>query len=297
MSVTDLAASAAIDRIIDARHRDLGGFSVRRVLPAIGRRTVGPFIFLDHLGPVDLPAGDGMDVAPHPHIGLATVTYLYDGEIVHRDSLGSEQPIRPGDVNWMTAGRGIVHSERSSAEQRRTGARVHGLQLWVALPAQDEEVEPSFHHHPAATLPALRLGDVDLRVLAGTAYGATSPIAILSPMFYVDAALPAGATLPVTDEHDERALYVVDGDVTCAGERASSGRMLVLVPGAPATLEAHAPSRVALLGGAPLDGPRHIFWNFVSSSPDRLERAKADWRERRFPLVPGDELAFVPLPA
>ena len=297
--------AAAITSVIDARARDLGGFAVRRVLPALGRRMVGPFIFVDHLGPKVLAPGEGMDVRPHPHIGLATVTYLHDGEIVHRDSLGSEQAIRPGDVNWMTAGRGIVHSERSSADVRRAGARVHGLQLWVALPDAHEETAPSFHHHPGSTLPGLAAGDlgadvhrgdVRVRVLAGRAYGATSPIETLSPLFYVDAVLPAGGELALPDDHEERAVYVVDGAIACAGQQAATGRMLVLAPGAPARIVAEAPSRVALLGGAPV-GPRQIFWNFVSSSRERLERAKDDWRARAFPSIPGDDVEYVPLPA
>jgi len=289
-------AAPASPAIIDARPRDLGGLSVRRVLPAIGHRTVGPFIFLDHMGPAVFAPGDGLDVGPHPHIGLATVTYLFAGELVHRDSLGSEQPIRPGDVNWMTAGRGIVHSERTAAERRRTGADVHGLQLWVALPAAEEERAPSFHHHPGPTLPELDRAGVRLRVLAGAAYGATSPIATLSPLFYVDAALPAGATLDLPDDHAERALYVVDGAVTAGGVTATAGRMLVAAPGAPVTVRAEAATRLALLGGAALDGPRHMLWNFVASSRDRLDQARRDWQDHRFPTIPGDAGPPVPWP-
>ncbi|HVV84177.1 MAG TPA: pirin family protein [Kofleriaceae bacterium] len=288
--------ASTIATAIDARRRELGGLSVLRVLPALGRRTVGPFIFLDHMGPARLDAGRGIDVRPHPHIGLATVTYLFEGELVHRDSLGSEQAIRPGDVNWMTAGQGIVHSERTAAEQRRAASTLHGLQLWVALPAADEEGAPSFHHHPGATLPEVARGGVRLRVLAGSAYGATSPIATRSPLFYVTADLPGGAELALPDEHVERALYVVDGAVAAGGARAEAGRMLVFPPGAPITAHAIAASRVALIGGAPLDGPRHIFWNFVSSSRDRLEQAKRDWRDHRFPSIPGDDTDLVPLP-
>jgi redox-sensitive bicupin YhaK (pirin superfamily) len=289
-------AIAPLTAVIDARARDLGGFTVGRVLPAPAHRLIGPFIFFDHMGPAVFPAGRGIDVRPHPHIGLATVTYLFAGEIVHRDSLGSHQPIRPGDVNWMTAGRGIVHSERTGAECRRAGAPLDGLQLWVALPRRDEETEPDFHHHPARELPSLLVAGTRLRVLAGNAFGERSPVRTFSPLFYVDAALPAGSELPLPDEHAERAAYIVSGAVECAGERAERGRMLVFTPGAAAAVRAVSDARVALIGGAPLDGERHIFWNFVSSSQARIEQAKRDWREGRFPKVPGDEQEFIPLP-
>jgi redox-sensitive bicupin YhaK (pirin superfamily) len=281
-----------IDLIIDARARDLGGFQVGRLLPSVQRRLVGPFIFFDHMGPAELAPGHGMDVRPHPHIGLATVTYLFEGEIVHRDSLGSHQAIRPGDINWMTAGRGIVHSERTGPQARAQGSRVEGLQLWVALPTADEETAPAFHHHPAATLPTVELAGAHLRVLAGTAYGQTSPVRTFSPLFYVDASIPAGATLAVPDEHEERAAYIVKGAV----EHAGPGRMLVFTPGAHVQLHAEADTRLVLLGGAPLDGPRHMFWNFVSSSRERLEQAKQDWKAQRFAKVPGDDIEFIPLP-
>ena len=282
--------------VIDARARDLGGFTVGRVLPSTARKLIGPFIFFDHMGPATVPPGRGIDVRPHPHIGLATVTYLFEGEIVHRDSLGSEQPIRPGDVNWMTAGRGIVHSERTGAEPRQAGSRLDGLQLWVALPLRHEETDPEFHHHPARELPALAVGEARIRVLAGSAYGATSPVRAFSPLFYIDAAIAAGSELPLPDEHQERAAYVVSGTVECGGQRAERGRMLVFTPEAPATLRAVSDARVALIGGAPIDGERHIFWNFVSSSQARIEQAKRDWQEGRFPKVPGDEREFIPLP-
>jgi len=282
--------------VIDARARDLGGFTVGRVLPSAARPLIGPFIFFDHMGPADFPPGRGIDVRPHPHIGLATVTYLFEGEIVHRDSLGSHQPIRPGDVNWMTAGRGIVHSERTGPEPRRSGSRLDGLQLWVALPLKHEEAEPEFHHHPAGTLPALEIAGARVRVLAGSAFGAASPVRTFSPLFLVDAAMPAGSELPLPDEHEERAAYIVDGTVECGGERWPRGRMLVLTSGARAWLRAVTAARVALIGGAPLEGERHIFWNFVSSSEARIEQAKRDWRQGRFPKVPGDEREFIPLP-
>ncbi len=282
--------------MIDARPRDLGGFTVGRVLPAAARKLIGPFIFFDHMGPAAFAPGRGIDVRPHPHIGLATVTYLFEGEIVHRDSLGSHQPIRPGDVNWMTAGRGIAHSERTGAEPRQSGSRLDGLQLWVALPLRHEETDPEFHHHPARDLPAVDIAGTRVRVLAGSAFGETSPVRTLSPLFYADAAIPAGGELPLANEHEERAAYIVSGTVECGNERAERGRMLVFAPGAPVTLRAVSDARVALIGGAPLDGERHIFWNFVSSSRERIEQAKRDWREGRFAKVPGDEQEFIPVP-
>jgi redox-sensitive bicupin YhaK (pirin superfamily) len=282
--------------VIEARSRDLGGFVVGRVLPSAARRLVGPFIFVDHMGPADLAPGRGLDVRPHPHIGLATVTYLFEGEIIHRDSLGSHQPIRPGAINWMTAGRGIVHSERTGPEPRRAGSRVHGLQLWVALPLAHEETEPEFHHHPAETLPSLELGGTRIRVLAGSAFGKMSPVKTFSPLFYADVAIPAGCELPVPSEHEERAAYIVDGVVTCEGERGERGRMLVFGKGAEVALRAMTDARIALIGGAPIDAERHIWWNFVSSSEARIEHAKRDWKEGRFPKVPGDETEFIPLP-
>jgi redox-sensitive bicupin YhaK (pirin superfamily) len=257
---------------------------------------VGPFIFVDHMGPVALGAGHGLDVRPHPHINLATVTYLFDGEIVHRDSLGSELAIRPGAVNWMTAGRGIVHSERSSAETRKSGPRMHGLQLWVALPKAHEEDAPAFHHHEADSIPAVERPGARLRVVAGSAYGATSPVAVLSPLFYVEAQLERGATLALPDEYAGRAAYVVEGAVASDGQVHQSGAMLIYRAGVRACVEATEPARVMLLGGAPLDGERHIYWNFVGSTQARIDEAKRAWRERRFPLVPGDEHQYIPLP-
>jgi hypothetical protein len=266
------------------------------VLPSAQRRLVGPFIFFDHMGPMALPPGSGMDVRPHPHIGLATVTYLFAGEIDHRDSLGSVQTIRPGDVNWMVAGRGIVHSERSGAESRARGPRVHGIQSWVALPLEHEESEPSFVHHPSSTLPTLTRGGAHLDLLAGSAYGLRSPARALSPTLYLHARLDAGARLEVEAEHEERAVYIVEGSIGCDGRDFPSGTLVVLRPGVAAIIEAAAPARVMLLGGARLDGERHIYWNFVSSSTTRLERAKDDWKSGRFPSVPGDEVEFIPLP-
>jgi len=281
---------------VDARSRDIGGFTVRRLLPWRARRMVGPFVYFDHMGPVGFDAGAGLDVLPHPHIGLATVTYLYEGALLHRDSLGSEQVIRPGDVNWMTAGRGIVHSERTPPAERASGAHLHGLQLWVALPSADEEVEPSFRHHPGATLPEMDRDGVRLRVMAGSAYGAASPVEVRSPLFYVDVQMPAGSELPLPEEHAERAVYVVEGSVRAGSASAGPGRMLVFAEFADVTLWAQVATRAVLVGGAPLDGPRHIDWNFVGSSRERIGKAMAHWREGRFPKVPGDELEFVPPP-
>jgi redox-sensitive bicupin YhaK (pirin superfamily) len=281
---------------IDGRPRDIGGFQVRRFLPAPACPSVGPFVFFDHAGPTDLAPGQGLDVLPHPHIGLATVTYLFEGAIVHRDSLGSHQPIRPGDINWMTAGRGIAHSERTGPELRRTGSRLNALQIWVGLPLVQEETEPEFHHHPAETLPTLSMEAARIRVLAGSAYGRTSPVHTFSPMFFLDVALPAGTSLSVLQDYQERALYVLDGSVVCGTESATPGRMLVFAPEAEIVLHANSNSRIVLFGGAPLDGKRYLWWNFVSSSKDRIEQAKHDWKDRKFPKIPGDEVEFTPLP-
>jgi redox-sensitive bicupin YhaK (pirin superfamily) len=292
--------SAAIELVLAARARDVDGFSVRRVLPASSRRLVGPFIFFDHMGPARLPTGRGLDVRPHPHIALATVTYLFEGEILHRDNLGSVQPIRPGDINWMLAGRGVVHSERSSEEQRRQGPQVHGLQCWVALPLAHEEDAPRFEHHPAAAIPVVDQPGARLEVLAGTAYGARSPVGVVSPTLYVHGRLRAGARLPVDGDHEERAFYVVEGEVACDGHPFGAGTMVVLRPGAPVTLEAAGPARLVLVGGARLDGERHVWWNFVSSTRAGIERAKQDWRggpqPGRFAPIPNDDAEFIPLP-
>jgi redox-sensitive bicupin YhaK (pirin superfamily) len=282
--------------VIDPRPRDLGGFTVRRLLPAAGNRMVGPFIFLDHMGPAVMERGRGMDVRPHPHIALATVTYLFEGEIIHRDTLGSELAIRPGDVNWMLAGRGIAHSERSSAEERARGVRLHGIQSWVAWPTAHEEDAPAFAHHAARTLPKLRRPGAELTVIAGTAYGERSPVGVLSPTLYVDARLEAGARLKVDEEHPQRAVHVAEGIARIGERRIGPGVMAVLRPGAEVTVEAEGPSRLMLVGGAPLDGDRHIWWNFVSSSKERIERAKDDWRNGRFGKVPGDDKEWIPLP-
>jgi hypothetical protein len=284
-----------LEQVIEQRRRDLGGFEVGRVLPVAQRRMVGPFAFFDHMGPVDFPRGipRTVDVRPHPHIGLATVTYLFEGEIMHRDSVGSEQPIRPGELNWMTAGRGITHSERFE-KARSDGGPMHGIQAWVALPVEDEETAPTFDHYDAHALPAWQDAGVHARVIAGTAYGVAAPVRTLSPLCYVHCTLEAGARLPLPEEHAERAVYVVQGAVDVDGVRFEPGRMLVFRPGA-AHLTALAPSLLMLLGGAPL-GPRFIEWNFVSSSRERIEQAKADWRAGRMKLPDLDNGEFIPLP-
>lgn len=289
-----------LETIVVTRVRDLvDGFKVRRVLPSARRRMVGPFIFLDQMGPEILSAGRGLDVAPHPHIGLATVTYLFDGELMHRDSLGTVQPIRPGEVNWMTAGSGIAHSERTPREMRAAGSDLFGIQSWVALPLRHEEDEPDFAHHAASELPVVEGERKRVRLIAGSLYGARSPVETLSEMFYADAELEGGARLNISAEHEERAAYVVEGAVALSGDGGTfeAGQLMVFKPGAEVTLEASESSnaRVMLLGGEPLDGRRHIWWNFVSSSSERIEQAKEDWKAGRFAPVP-EETEFIPLP-
>jgi redox-sensitive bicupin YhaK (pirin superfamily) len=284
-----------IAHIIKGHAKDLGGFTVKRLLPDMKARSVGPFIFFDHMGPAEFPPGKGIDVRPHPHIGLATVTYLFDGEILHRDSLGSVQAIQPGAVNWMTAGRGIVHSERTSPEVRARGHRLHGIQTWVALPIADEETDPSFHHHPASSLPEFRRDGVTLRLILGDALGFRAPVRTFSPIFYLDARFDAGARLSVPPEYVERALYVVEGSLRVAGQTLAEGEFATLAPGYDAILDADMKSRVMLLGGAPLDAPRHMVWNFVASRPDRIEQAKRDWAAQVMGQVPG-ETEFIPYP-
>jgi len=283
-----------IDLLLEPHIKDLGGFSVRRLLPSRDRQMVGPFIFFDHFGPADMPPGQGMDVRPHPHINLATITYLFDGEILHRDSLGTVQAIRPGAINLMTAGRGIVHSERTPDELRAQGHRLHGLQLWVALPEETEETEPAFGHYPANQLPTLELPGVSLRVMIGNAFGLSSPVQVCSPTLYAEARLEAGASLKLPSDVTERAVYLVSGTVL-SGDRLIEPRTLaVLHPQAEITLNAREPSQLALVGGEPL-GRRSMFWNFVSSRPERIEQAKQDWQAGQFPKVPG-ETEFIPLP-
>jgi hypothetical protein len=285
-----------IELTIPAREADIGGLAVRRLLPWQRRRMVGPFIFLDHMGPAHFGPGHGMDVQPHPHIGLSTVTYLFDGEIVHRDSLGSDLPIRPGAVNWMTAGRGIAHSERTGADERGRPHDVHGLQCWVALPREYEETAPAFSHFPATAIPQLDLNGVRLRVVAGAAFGMEAPAAIHSPQFYVEAKMNAGATLDLPAQYRERGMYVISGTVRAGGETVALHTLPVFEPGGTVRIEAVTDAHVMFLGGDPLPEKRFIWWNFVSTSPDRIEQAKADWQAGRFPLIPGDSTAFVPLP-
>lgn len=285
----------SIELVVAPRPRDIGGFEVRRLLPVAQRRAVGPFVFFDQIGPATLAAEHGVDVRPHPHIGLATVTYLFDGEILHRDTLGSVQVIRPGDVNWMTAGSGIAHSERTPPESRRRGGPLFGIQSWVALPKAHEEADPAFFHHPAATLPLIEGEGKTVRIIAGTAFGQRAPVATFSATLYCDVVLRAGARIEVPVEHEERAIQPVAGRIRVGGHIAESGSMLVLGAGRPVTIEALEDSRLMLLGGERLDGPRQMWWNFVSSSAERIEQAKADWKAGRFGPVPG-ETEFIPLP-
>jgi redox-sensitive bicupin YhaK (pirin superfamily) len=286
-----------VGQVIVPRAHDIGGFEVRRALPARGRQMVGPFIFFDQMGPGEFLSGKGLDVRPHPHIGLSTVTYLFDGAIQHRDSLGSDQPIVPGDVNWMTAGRGITHSERTGNALRGTGSKLFGIQSWVALPRHAEDTAPGFAHHPGATLPMIEDGGVRLRLIAGEAWGGRAPVATQSDLFYADAVLAPGARLPLPDRHEERAAYVLEGEVEVAGDRFAPGRMLVFRAGDGLALRAGPQgARLLMLGGAVMDGPRYLFWNFVSSSRERIEQAKADWKAGRFATVPGDDQEFIPLP-
>lgn len=285
-----------MELLIQARRRSLGGFDVGRVLPFAQRRMVGPFVFLDHMGPVAFPAPipRETDVRPHPHIGLSTITYLFEGEMTHRDSLGSEQVIRPGEANWMTAGRGITHSERFDG-MRAVGGRLNGIQTWVALPVAAEETDPGFDHYAEAQLPAWSESGAALRLIAGSAFGGSSGVKTFSPLFYVHASLDPGARIGLPAGHPERAAYVARGRVEVDGREYVHGDMPVFAPGEAPTLRAIDPSEVMMLGGEPV-GPRHIWWNFVSSRSERIEQAKADWSAGRFPLPPNDHAEFIPLP-
>jgi redox-sensitive bicupin YhaK (pirin superfamily) len=286
----------ALELLLVPRSVDLGDFSVRRALPHTKRRTVGPFVFFDHFGPAEFRAGHGVDVRPHPHIGLSTLTYLYDGEIVHRDTLGMNAAIRPGEVNWMTAGRGIVHSERTAPERRVEGAPLHGLQLWVAMMAKDEENDPGFAHHTGEELPVVNGEGKHARIVAGKMFGAESPLVTNIDAVFADIALEAGTSIPLEAEYEERAIYVSSGEIDIAGDRFVTGQMLIFRPGDSITVKAVSPSRIAIVGGAPLDGPRHVWWNFVSSRRERIEQAKEEWKNGWFGKVPGDEIEFIPLP-
>ena len=282
--------------LVSPREHDLGGFSVRRAVPTLQARSVGPFVFVDHMGPSLFEPGRGVDVRPHPHIGLATVTYLWAGALRHRDTLGSLQDILPGDVNWMTAGRGIAHSERTPPQARGDGHDLHGMQTWVALPKSDEEVAPSFHHHAADSLPLLERAGSRLRVIAGRGFGMESPVRVYADTFNVAVDLDAGAELDIAPEAPERALYLLQGDAQLDGADLPEKHLLLLDRGSRHRLRARSPVKAMLFGGEPLDARRHMWWNFVSSSKERIEQAKHDWAAGRFGLVPGDEEEFIPLP-
>jgi redox-sensitive bicupin YhaK (pirin superfamily) len=292
----------AIETVIVPRARDLGGFEVRRALPAPKRQMVGPFIFFDQMGPAEFLTDQGIDVRPHPHIGLATVTYLYSGSILHRDSLGTKKEIHPGDVNWMIAGRGISHSERTAPEVRaKPRSSLYGIQTWVALPDAAEETAPAFEHRPSAELPLIEGEGKRVRLILGSAYGERAPVQTFSEMFYADAVLEAGARLPLPDDHEDRGLYVLEGEISVAGQTFDAGKMMVFRPGDAITVTALTPARLMLLGGETLGGPRYIWWNFVASSQDKIEAAKqawrqGDWEHGRFQLPPDDNAEFIPAP-
>ncbi len=292
----DATAADAIETVIVPRARDLGGFEVRRALPSAQRQMVGPFIFFDQMGPALMQPGIGVNVRPHPHIGLSTVTWLFDGSIFHRDSLGSEQPIAPGELNWMTAGRGIVHSERTIAAELANERRLFGIQSWVALPKQYEDTAPGFSHVAMEKLPLIEDRGIRARIIAGSLYGATSPVKTHSDLFYADVQMQAGSALPLPVEHEERGVYVAEGEIEVAEQVFETGRLLVFRPGDAITIRARSNARLMLLGGEPMDGPRYIWWNFVASSKDKIEAAKDDWKQAHFGIVPGDEAEFIPLP-
>jgi len=291
----DKRSCDALELVIVPRARDLGGFEVRRALPHGKRQMVGPFIFFDQMGPVQFVAGQGIDVRPHPHIGLATVTYLFEGRIMHRDSEGNAIEIVPGEMNLMTAGRGIAHSERSPAAARQGGGPMSGIQSWIALPAAREETEPVFTHFDAASLPAVEDRGMRARVIAGSAFGCTSPVPMLSEWFYAEVMLEAGARAPLDPDHEERAIYVAEGEVEVAGEKFAAPRLLIFRPGDRIAVTAVGRARLMFLGGDALEGPRYIWWNFVSSRRERIEEAKEEWKTGRFRPVPG-ETEFIPLP-
>jgi redox-sensitive bicupin YhaK (pirin superfamily) len=292
----DARSCDAIEHVIVPRARDLGGFEVRRALPAAGKQMVGPFIFFDQMGPAEFLVGQGIDVRPHPHIGLATVTYLFDGGLMHRDSLGTELLIKPGELNLMSAGRGIVHSERSGAEDRSHASRLFGIQAWAALPKSHEEERPQFAHYDADALPRITGEGKTIRLIMGSLYGQSSPAIFPHDCFYAEATLAPGAVLPLDADYDERAIFIVSGEIDVGGQTFGPGRLLVFRPGDRISVLAIATSRLMLLGGEPMDGPRHIWWNFVSSSQDRIRAAKADWKAGRFEAVPSDLGEFIPLP-
>ena len=282
--------------LVKPHTKDLGGgFMVRRLLPSHPHKMVGPFIFFDHMGRVDFTPGEGLDVRPHPHIGLATVTYLFEGAILHRDSLGTVQEIRPGDVNWMTAGDGIAHSERSPDALRASGGGLEGIQIWIALPKEHEKDEPSFEHHPAATLPMIAADGLNLRVIAGSAFGMTSPVSTFSPMFYAALEMEPGVLFEFPSEYAQRAVYLAEGAIDLGGAPLAERHMAVLSDAQTLTIEAKTRARVMLLGGEPIDGDRYIWWNFVASSKEAIQEAKERWRAQGFGKVP-DETEWIPLP-
>ena len=289
----DQSDSDALERVLEPAEEDLGGFTVRRALPARARRMVGPFIFFDHMGPAGFPPGEGVQVRPHPHIGISTVTYLFEGEIMHRDSLGCTQPIRAGAVNLMTAGRGIVHSERAG-EDLHEQASLHGIQSWMALPLELEECDPDFVHYPADSLPGFERDGVSIRVVIGSVFGHASPVTQHAATIYLECRFAAGSSLDLPADWDELGAYVVSGDLNIGGQAVAAGTMAVAAPGKGLSIEAKDDSHAMILGGEAF-GKRHIWWNFVSSSKARIEQASDDWREGRFDSVPGDD-EFIPLP-
>jgi len=292
----DRVSTDAIETLIVPRAVDLGEMTVRRALPSTKRQMVGPFIFFDQMGPAEFLTDQGIDVRPHPHINLATLTYLFEGEILHRDSLGTEQTIQPGAVNLMRAGKGIVHSERTGEERKRNGQRLFGIQTWMALPRDQEEADPAFTHHKADALPVVDADGVRARLIAGRAFGERSSLQTASETLYVDVQLALGRSVPIDAIYDERALYTIAGTIEVAGDAFEPGQLLVLRPGEPITVSARSDARFMLFGGAPMEGPRYIWWNFVSSRPERIEAAKEEWARGRFDTVPGDEEEFIPLP-
>jgi len=285
----------AIELTIVPKVHDLGGFTVRRALPSGRRRMIGPWIFFDHMGPAQFPPGEGIDVRPHPHINLATVTYLFEGEMLHRDSLGNELTINPGEINLMVAGKGIVHSERQRDQVKANGNRLNGLQLWLALPEADEEIDPEFHHYDKSDIPSLEVNNVPVRVLIGTAYGVTSPVKMFAATLYVEAFLKAGESLVLPGGVSELGLYVAKGKLKAKDSIIEQFSMTVFETGKGVTVSAIENAQIAIIGGETMSR-RHIWWNFVSSRKDRIEQAKADWKNGRFPKIPGDEIEFIPLP-
>jgi redox-sensitive bicupin YhaK (pirin superfamily) len=292
----DKFACEALELVVVPRSVDLDDFAVRRALPHSTRRTVGPYVFFDHFGPAEFRSGKGLDVRPHPHIGLSTLTYLYDGEIIHRDTLGVNAAIHPGEVNWMTAGRGIVHSERTAPERRVDGEPLHGLQLWIGMMAKDEEIDPGFAHLGGDELPIVNGEGKHVRVVAGKMFGAASSLKTTSETIFADISLEAGAAMPLDADYEERAIYVSSGEIDISGDRFDTGRLLIFRPGDRITVNAVKPSRIAVVGGAPLDGPRYVWWNFVSSRKERIDQAKDEWKQGRFGKISGDEIEFIPLP-